>query len=100
MERRELPGPLESKRTVPGEEVLQKAREPGHQGLAEAGGGERQDIMKIIRTVSAFHLLTHNKKGLHNRLVNTTFLLHWFPKGLTASPLRDYFQEPGSGHSP
>lgn len=81
-------------------EVLQKARwKAVPQGLAEAGGGERQGILKIIRIVSAFHLLTHNlKKGLHNRLVNTTFLLQWFPKGLTASLLRDYFQEPGSGH--
>lgn len=44
-------------------EVLQKARwKAVPQGLAEAGGGERQGILKIIRIVSAFHLLTHNKK--------------------------------------
>lgn len=33
-------------------------------------------------------------------MVNTTFLLHWFPKGLAALLLRDYFQEPVSGQLP
>ena len=68
-------------------------RKTGHQGRVGGGGGERQG------TGSASRLFTHNK-CLHNRLVNITFLLHWFPKGLTAPLLRDYFQGPVSGRLP
>lgn len=78
--------------------VLSEAECRVKNGSAKASRGwgvERERITETIslgnRTVSAFHCLLIIKKGLHNRLVNTTFLLHWFPKGFDASLLRDYF---------
>ena len=67
---------------------------PVTKGWQRLGLGKDRASRRIIRTVSAFRLFTHNKKGLHTRLVNTAFLLQWFPKGLAASLLRDCFQEP------